>query len=244
MQNFITKWMFEKPLFIIFVGLIIILMLVIFISVKIGSSYQEKITIELPQIEKEEDNYLSISRIRLRRGRGESTECIEINHNGSFREYDCATLETTSQGYLGFDQVNDFFTRFSLDEFNELATSLIGGDTYYTITIETNQGTKTINITPGDGDLGDLGDLIDDIEEEEEGVLDPTPTPGPTLIPTPTPTPTPPPQPTPTPTPTPSITPTPSPTPDPGEEVEPFSCDMIDPYQRSITVSNIVCLPQ
>lgn len=239
----IQKLMLEQPIVIIFSGLVIVILLIFIISTQIGNTYEQYIKIpEYQEIQKDKKVELRIRRVRIIRGDGDDRVCTEINHNGLFRKYNCNTLATIDQGYLSFDQVESLFSIIT-GNFDGFEGNFIGGDTSYAITIETTQGTKTINIESGEGELPSvIEEFIKEVEEQEGETFFPTPIPeaSPTFTPTPSAFPTITPSPS-TSSPTPAYSsPTPLP---PGVTPEPFSCDMLDTHERSITVSNIVCLP-
>ncbi len=230
------------PAVILFICFISLIGVIGYIAQRFGTVYQERVTIEAQRQRGEEARRLSINKITLRKQKEGGDECIEIGHNGAVLRRNCTTSEILERGYLGSDQINELFGNLTLEDFDQLQGSYAGLSGYQII-IETNQGTKTITLGDGGGEVPQaLQDLLDDLLTTEETAFVPTPPP---VVATPTPLPTTtPPAPTPTPPaggPTPKPTATPLP---PGVTPEPFSCDMLDPYSRPINVSNTVCLPE
>lgn len=240
MREFWQKLVGGQALLVVCGGLIVIVVLIGFVAVRIGDAYKRRFAIEQQQRLQEETKKLSVRRIVLRKRMSDHDECLEIFHNGRFRKFNCFTHETVEEGLLSIEEVASLLGRFNRDTFQNLKTSYTGGDTDYTITIETTEGTKTITVTAGSGSLGGLiGDLVNDIIKTEEKVFGPTPVPG--SSPTPTPAPT---TPQLTPTPSPAITSVPTASPAQGGAVlEPFTCDMLGFHSQPIVVSGEVCFP-
>lgn len=174
-------------------------------------------------------------------------EYVEILPNGKVTVYD-ANMNIKKSGLQGFSRINRLFNNIN-DNLDNLDEYYSGGGGVYEITIETNQGTTTINTGGGDDGEGegdeDINDIIEDIEDIEDDTFNPTPTPAPTLTPLPGASPTPLPSPTlppgiPSPTPTPGPTPTPTPLPD-YMTAPPFSCDDYYSSGKPLIITNILC---
>lgn len=184
-----------------------------------------------------------IRKISLKRDGENGAELIEITASGKVLHYD-AQGNLIKSGLMGFADVKDLFDKLNrnLDSFGQGYF----GSGNYTLIIETNMGTTTVEVTQGgDGDDGDdpLNDIIDEVEDIIEETLYPTPT----LVPPPTiynPNATPvPPSPTRSraPTPTPTLAPG-VPTPLPAYMLAPtFTCEEVYKGGKPLPVSNTVC---
>jgi hypothetical protein len=224
--------------FLIVIGLVafgIVGVILIGVMMSIGKNYAKRITInETPHEIQLNKQTFAINRVTV--NDLDAGTSLDITRSGITTKTDTKTNILKAKKLLSNAQLAHLFATLTLEEFQALLSNYYSGSQNIIIIIETTFGTKTIIIN-GSGDNPPpppIDDIIDDTNDIDDQLNDPTPTAPP--LPERTPTPPPAPDATPLPT-TPPLIPT-SPTPIPS--AIPFSCDMLN--KQNVTVSNIRCV--